>query len=137
MKNRVSIATFLIGLTTLAGSARADMRNWAILEGRRIPTGTPEDCRRAAATAVQATTGLQAVVYRKDAYSYEVRSYTPTAHVFVYCTEYRPGAENYSSVWGFNLSIVVYSSRSSEDAYTVATRVNARFGTPNFTVYTL
>lgn len=119
-------AAVAAGFICIASTASAYVPGWA-----HWWRGTHLDvsgCAVQAAAAVGQATGSSATTLKLDKNTYLVRGFTSNAGVFVHCTASpqnicpaRPQA---------NLSILVFSSISSQDAANVRDLVNTKFGNP-------
>lgn len=115
------LASFVI-----ASSASAYVPGWA--HWWRGTVLDVKGCAAQAANAVQQATGSPATTLQLDNNTYLVRGFTPNAGVFVHCTASpqnicpgRPKAD---------LSILAFSSISSQNAVSVRNLVNTKFGNP-------
>jgi hypothetical protein len=120
------LAVLASGVICIASTASAYVPGWA--HWWRGTVIDVEGCAAQAATAVHQATGSPATTLQLDNNTYLVRGFTSNAGVFVHCMASpqnicpgRPKAD---------LSILAFSSISSQNAASLRDLVNTKFGNP-------
>lgn len=130
MGNRICFAAAVVGLMLAGGTADAGVPGWAYTSRTNvIPVSS---CRQYAVNAVQSVTGSQAIVNRLDAYTYEIRGFTPEAGIFVYCSA---GVGSVCGEPQATVSINVFGNMGAAAAGALRDQVSLAYGNPHIIDY--